>query len=132
MSTANKTQYVKESVVKKQATCPRCKSKSRRHSLADRHMRDLGRGRPKEISVTTSKHYCKNCRKHFTVSLGTLAPKGSRYTWAVIKKALSLREEHTLEQTAKILRQKHHVRVPPTTIYDWESSYLGRGELNVV
>ena len=51
---------------------------------------DLLSGRPHDIRLTYSQHYCSRCRKYFNADTSDLAPPGSHYTHRVIDLAVRL------------------------------------------
>lgn len=56
----------------KQTPCPRCGHLASRHTSEQRTVHDLGdvcTGRPVDLLVTDSSHYCSTCRKHFNIDL---------------------------------------------------------------
>ena len=101
--------------------CPRCgRADCRRHSIGYRRPRDFGGpGRP-AVPVAVSKHYCPDCRKHFTRPI-PLSPRGGRYTRRVYDAVLDRARDPalTLEQIQLHLMADHGLRVPTTTIHDW-------------
>ena len=56
----------------KQTPCPRCGHLASRHTSDQRTLHDLGdvsTGRPVDLLVTDSSHYCSNCKKYFNIDL---------------------------------------------------------------
>ncbi len=106
---------------RKSARCPRCGGLSKRHSNARRRLREVGISGPVVVEVTYSKHYCENCRKHFSLPMDHLAPPSGRFTHRVRRTAVDLVLRHalTLEKASLRMRHEHYVHVPPTTIHDW-------------
>jgi len=45
-------------------------------------------GRPHEVDLVYSQHYCSRCRKYFSVDTADLAPPGGRYTHRVMALAV--------------------------------------------
>ncbi len=73
--------------------CPRCGHSSYRDRLARRTLHDLGNpltGRPRDIVLIYSQHYCSRCRKYFNADMTDLADSGSHYTRRVIDAAVRL------------------------------------------
>ena len=73
--------------------CPRCGHRSYRDRLARRTLHDLGNpltGRPRDIVLIYSQHYCTRCRKYFNADMTDLADPGSHYTRRVIDAAVRL------------------------------------------
>ena len=92
--------------------------------LAQRALHDLGdllSGRPHEIQLTYSVHYCSKCRKCFNADMSALAPPGSHYTQGVIDLAVRLVAEDGLPyRTASwSLWRDDRVFVPFATIQNW-------------
>jgi len=55
-----------------QTPCPRCGHLASRHTSDQRTLHDLGdvcTGRPVDLLVTYSSHYCSNCKKYFNIDL---------------------------------------------------------------
>jgi hypothetical protein len=104
--------------------CPCCgrscyrdkKQKRRLHDLGD-----LGSGRPVDLEVTYSQHYCSKCKKYFNADMSALAPPGSQYTQRVICLAVRLVVEDGLPYRAASwhLWRDHRVFVPFATIQNW-------------
>jgi DNA-binding CsgD family transcriptional regulator len=104
--------------------CLRCGHLCYRHKLGKRTLHDLGdlsTGRPVDLLVTYSSHYCSRCRKHFNIDLSNVAPPGSRYTRRVIKLAVRRVVEDNLSYRLASwhLWRDHRVFVPFTTIKNW-------------
>src|SRR3954452_24768664 len=73
--------------------CPRCGHSSYRDRTARRTLHDLGdtrTGRPRDVIVTYSQHYCTGCRKYFNAAMADLADPGSHYTRRVVDTAVRL------------------------------------------
>jgi hypothetical protein len=89
-----------------------------------RNLHDLGdviKGRPRDLQLTYSQHYCTFCRSYFKVDTEDLAPRGSQYTWRVVGLAVRLVVEDSLPyRTASWhLWRDHRVFVPFATIQNW-------------
>jgi len=57
-----------------QTPCPRCGDLASRHTSDQRTLHDLGdvyTGRPVDLRVTYSCHYCSHCRKHCHIGVST-------------------------------------------------------------
>jgi hypothetical protein len=82
---------------------------------------DLKTGRPIDLLVTYSSHYCSKCRKYFNVDLSDLALPGSHYTHRVIQLAVRLVVEDGLpyRPASWHLWRDHRVFVPFATIQNW-------------
>src|ERR1700674_2867486 len=73
--------------------CPRCRHRSYRDGLGRRTLHDLGNpftGRPCDLIVIHSQHYCSRCRKYFNADMTDLADPGSHYTRRVVDTAVRL------------------------------------------
>jgi len=106
---------------RKTAPCPRCNTISKRHSVGHRRLREVGLSYPTTLEVTYSKHYCVNCRKHFSLPMDHLARPSGRFTNRVRRTSISLvtKQEITFEKATQTMWSKYHVRIPPTTLHDW-------------
>lgn len=61
--------------------CPRCGKSCYRDRVFTRALHDVGdliSGRPREIALTYSQHYCCKCRKYFNADASALAPSKSQ------------------------------------------------------
>ena len=104
--------------------CLRCGHLAYRHNFAQQTWHDLGDlrvGRPVDLVVTYSSHYCSNCRRYFNVDLSDLAWPGSHYTRRVIELAVRLVVEDGLpyRPASWHLGRDHRVFVPFATIQTW-------------
>ena len=104
--------------------CPRCGHLSSRHKAGQRTLHDLGdlhTGRPVDLLVTDSSHYCSTCRKYFNIDLSDLAPPGSHYTHRVTQMAVRLVVEDSVpyRPASWHLWRDHRVFVPFATIQNW-------------
>jgi hypothetical protein len=89
--------------------------------MGQRTLHDLGdlrTGRPVDLVVTYSSHYCSNCRKYFNVNLSDLAWPNSHYTRRVIELAVRVVVEDGLpyRPASWHLWRDHRVFVPFGTI----------------
>lgn len=108
----------------KRQPCPQCAHPSYRHRSYIRMLHDLGDlvlGRPREVRLTYSQHYCSFCRCYFKADTEDLAPPASQYTWRVTGLAVRLVVEDGLPyRTASWhLWRDHRVFVPFATIQNW-------------
>lgn len=110
----------------RELSCPYCGTKSKRHSTGERTFRDVGKTTFVHLVVIYSKHYCKQCERYFSQPMDNLGPPRSRFTHAVIDKAVDLVLSHgmTLDNASLQMLLKHHVRVPATTLHDWLSTTI--------
>jgi len=104
--------------------CPRCGRSAYRDGNGERTLHDLGdlvSGRPRDLHVVYSVHYCSKCKKHFNADMSDLAPPGSHYTYRVIGLAVRLVVEDGLPYRAASwhLWRDHRVFVPFATIQNW-------------
>ncbi len=78
-------------------------------------------GRPHDIELTYSVHYCSKCQKYFNADMSALAPPGSHYTHRVIDLAVRLVVEDGLPYRVASwsLWRDHRVFVPFATIQNW-------------
>src|SRR5512144_1477243 len=95
-----------------------------RPELLPRPLHDLGKpmtGRPCELVLLYSQHYCTRCRKYFDADMTDLAPPGSPYTRGVIDVAVRLVVEDGLPYRAAswALWRDHRAFVPYATIQNW-------------
>jgi hypothetical protein len=104
--------------------CLRCGHLAYRHKSGQRILHDLGdlrTGRPIDLLVTYSSHYCSKCRKYFNADLSDLAFPGSHYTRRVMQLAVHLVVEDGLpyRPASWHLWRDHRVFVPFATIQNW-------------
>ena len=104
--------------------CPHCGQLAYRHKSGQRTLHDLGdlkTGRPMDLFVTYSSHYCSTCRKYFNVDLSNWALPGSHYTRRVMQLAVRLVVEDGLpyRPASWHLWRDHRVFVPFATIQNW-------------
>ena len=104
--------------------CPRCGQSSYRDRLVRRRLHDLGdtlTGRPRDLVILASQHYCTRCRKYFNSDTTNFASPGSHYTRRVSDTAVRLVVEDGLPYRAASwsLWRDHRVFVPYATIQNW-------------
>ena len=104
--------------------CPKCGQSAPRHKVFTRQLHDLGdlvSGRPHELELTYSQHYCAACAKYFLADSSDLAPPHGHYTHRVMGVALRLVVEDGLPYRAASwqLWRDHRVFVPFATIQNW-------------
>jgi hypothetical protein len=114
-------------------SCPRCGKPAYRDQVFVRKLHDVGdlaSGRPREIQVTYSQHYCSACRKYFNADLSDLAPPGGHYTQRVMALAVRVVVEDGLPyRTASWhLWRDHRVFVPFATIQNWVEAGGKKGQ----
>jgi hypothetical protein len=103
---------------------PRCAQRAARHKAGQRTLHDLGdlvTGRPVDLLVPYSSHYCAPWQQYFTIDLADLAPPGSHYTNRVIDMAVRLVVEDRLpyRPASWHLWRAHRVFVPFATLQNW-------------
>ena len=104
--------------------CARCGHSCYRDRTSQRTLHDLGdllSGRPHDIQLSYSVHYCSKCQKYFNADMSALAPPGSHYTNRVIDLAVRLVVEDGLPYRVASwsLWRDHRVFVPFATIQNW-------------
>jgi hypothetical protein len=104
--------------------CPHCHHTSGRNSVQTRILHDLGdliTGRPRDIHITYSQHYCPRCRTYFNADTSDYALPKSHYTHRVVSMAVRLVVEDGLSYQAASwhLWRDHRVFVPFATIQNW-------------
>ena len=84
-------------------------------------MGDMVSGRPRNIHLTYSQHYCCKCKSYFNADVSDLALPKSHYTYRVITLAVRLVVEDGLPYRAASwhLWRDHRVFVPYATIQNW-------------
>jgi len=108
----------------KRRRCPICGHSSYRNRRAGRTLHDIGdliSGRPRDIQLSYSQHFCAKCRRTFSIDMSDLAPPGSHYTHRVVSLAVRLVVEDGLPYRAASwhLWRDHRVFVPYATIQNW-------------
>ena len=104
--------------------CPRCGHSAYRDRKVTRTLHDLGdltSGRPCDIVLSYSQHYCSKCRKYFNADMTDTAAPGGHYTRRVVATAVRLVVEGGLPYQAASwsLWRDHRVFVPWATIQNW-------------
>jgi hypothetical protein len=104
--------------------CPKCGKSCPRDRVRTRTLHDLGDplgGRPRDIHLTYSQHYCVRCRHYFTADMSGLAAPKARYTHRVMALAVRLVVEDGLPYQAASwhLWRDHRAFVPFATIQNW-------------
>ena len=104
--------------------CPRCGQGASRDRRVRRTLHDLGNpltGRPRELIVISSQHYCTRCRRSLNADMTDLAAPGSHSTKRVVDTAVRLVIEDSFHyRTASwSLWRDHRVFVPYATIQNW-------------
>lgn len=104
--------------------CPECGHSCYRKRTFERTLHDVGdlvSGRPRNICLTYSQHYCCKCKSYFNVDTSDLALPKSHYTHRVVTLAVRLVVEDGLPYRAASwhLWRDHRVFVPFATIQNW-------------
>jgi hypothetical protein len=104
--------------------CPRCERSCYRKRTVVRTLHDVGdvvSGRPQDVQLTYSQHYCCKCKAYFNVDTSDVAPPKSHYTHRVITLAVRLVVEDGLpyRRASRQLWRDHRVLVPFATIQNW-------------
>ena len=113
--------------------CPGCGRAAYRDRVFQRRLHDVGdlvSGRPHEIVLTYSQHYCSACPKYFSVDTSDLAPPGGRYTQRVMALAVRSVVEDGLAYRPASWRlwRDHRVFVPFATIQNWVEAGGEKGD----
>jgi len=108
-------------------SCPRCGHSAYRDRTALRTLHDLGdtlTGRPRDIVLIVSRHYCSRCRKSFHADTTDLADPGSHSTRRVVDLAVRRVVEDGLPyRPASWSHWRYHrVFVPSATIQNWDEA----------
>ena len=104
--------------------CPECGHSCYRKRTFERTLHDVGdlvSGRPRNIQLTYSQHYCCKCQSYFNADMSDLASPKSHYTHRVVTLAVRLVVEDGLPYRAASwhLWRDHRVFVPFATIQNW-------------
>jgi len=104
--------------------CPHCDIPAARDKVFVRTLHELGdlvSGRPHELQITYSQHYCRTCHKYFPADLTDLALRNGHYTHRVMRLAIRLVVEDGLpyRSASWLLWRDHRVFVPFATIQNW-------------
>ncbi len=113
--------------------CPACGRPAGRDRVFTRVLHDIGDlvlGRPRDLHLTYSQHYCPVCRNYFRADQSALAPPGSHYTHRVISLAVRLVVEDGLPYRLASwhLWRDHRVFVPFATIQNWVEAGGKKGQ----
>jgi transposase len=108
----------------KRRPCPVCGHSAYRDRKIHRTLHDVGdliAGRPRDVHLLYSRHFCTNCRRTFNADVSDLALPGSHYTHRVVSLAVRLVVEDGLPYRAASwhLWRDHRVFVPYATIQNW-------------
>jgi len=104
--------------------CPLCDRSAGRQRTFQRTLHELGdpvRGRPRDLHVVYSQHYCRHCDHYFSADMLDLAVPNGHYTHRVVATAVRCVIEDGLPyRTASWhLWRDHRVFVPYATIQNW-------------
>ena len=119
-----KAKVVERSRNRPRRRCPQCGHSCYRNRRVERTLHDLGdlvSGRPREIQLSYSQHFCCKCKRYFNADTSDVAPPKSHYTHRVIALAVRLVVEDGLPYRAASwhLWRDHRVFVPFATIQNW-------------
>ena len=128
-----KPKIIKENRNAPERPCPRCQKPAPREHVYLRCLHDVGdlvSGRPQELHITYSQHYCPTCRKYFSADLTDVAPHRSHYTHRVMALALRVVVEDGVpyRNASWQLWRDHRVFVPFATIQNWVEAGGKKGE----
>jgi hypothetical protein len=117
----------------RQHPCPHCGKSAYRDRRVKRVLHDLGdlvSGRPHDIHLSYSQHYCTKCKKYFNADMSDLAPPGGHYTHRVVFLAVRVVVEDGLPYRAASwhLWRDHRVFVPYATIENWVEAGEKKGQ----
>lgn len=104
--------------------CPLCDRGAARLRTCQRTLHELGdplRGRPRDLHMTYSQHYCGPCDHYFNADMLDLAVPGAHYTHRVVTTAVRCVVEDGLPYRIASwhLWRDHRVFVPWATIQNW-------------
>jgi hypothetical protein len=104
--------------------CPRCEGSCYRDNNFTRRLHDLGdarAGRPRDIELVYSQHYCVRCKSYFSADSSDLGPAKGDYTHRVMSLAVRLVIEDGMPYQGASWRlwRDHLVFVPFATIQNW-------------
>ncbi len=105
--------------------CTVCGRIAYRDWVFQRRLHDVGdlvvSGRPRDLELTCSQHYCLACQKYFNADTSDLAPPGGHYTHRVTSLAVCLVVEDglPLRVASWHLWRDHRVFVPFATLQNW-------------
>jgi hypothetical protein len=104
--------------------CPNCERPAARRHVARRILHELGdprSGRPRDLHLIYSQHYCPGCNHWFNADMDDLALPKSHYTHRVVHTAVRLVVEDGLPYRSASwhLWRDHRVFVPFATIQNW-------------
>jgi transcription elongation factor Elf1 len=120
--------------IPKKCRCPHCKRPATRHDIRKRKLHHLGdptSGRPVDILLQYSVHYCCKCDKYFKVDTTDIVAPHSDYTNEVVALAVRVVVEDGLPYRSASwhLWRDHRVFVPFATIQNWVEA---AGEKNIL
>ena len=117
----------------RQLPCPTCDKSAYRDRVFTRVLHDVGDlvlGRPRDLHLTYSQHYCSVCHKYFRADQSDLAPPISHYTHRVISLAVRVVVEDGLPYRVASwhLWRDHRVFVPFATLQNWVEAGGKKGQ----
>jgi hypothetical protein len=104
--------------------CPRCGQSAYRNRTFTRRLHDIGdlmSGRPRDIVLTYSQHYCSACHTYFNADMSDVAPPGGHYTHRVMALGIRTVVEDGLAYRSASWRlwRDYRVFVPFATLQNW-------------
>jgi hypothetical protein len=104
--------------------CPRCGRSAYRNRVFTRRLHEVGDlilGRPRDIVLMYSQHYCSQCGKYFNADASDLTPPGGHYTHRVMALGIRAVVEDGLPYRSASWRlwRDHRVFVPFATLQNW-------------
>lgn len=99
--------------------CSDCNNICSRHTKGLRKIWHIENDKVVLFECVISKFYCAFCKKYFS-QLISLAPKGSSYSYEIIKSALTLMGRGmSLSKVSNYFRKTHGLHIPITTLHFW-------------
>lgn len=108
----------------KKCPCPLCQRPATRHEIRKRklhHLGDVAVGRPVDVCLQYSVHYCCKCNKYFQVDTADIAAPHSDSTNEVVDLAVRIVVDDGLPYRSASwhLWRDHRIFVPFATIQTW-------------
>ena len=103
------------------AQCHRCGHAGRRHTKRTRRLRDIRDGRCVVVLVAYGTYWCQHCGRFFVPRVEGAA-RSARYGSGLKAEVLDTmhKQNLTLEATSQLFRARWGVRIPITTLHDWD------------
>lgn len=102
------------------AECPVCHVECKRHSIAQRKVRDISLDGERIIPIKVGVYSCLNCDKHFRLQTG-LAEKGKHYSKRALDKGfVAVRDDkNTFTALPNRLARDFHIAPSKSTCHRW-------------